>query len=277
MTGFINLCKETGVSSAYAVNRIKRLSKTPCGHLGTLDPLAAGVLPVGVGNATRLFDYFLNKEKTYEARFRFGVTTDTLDEEGEKRLGGSVPTAEEIERALPLLTGELDQIPPRYSAKSVNGRRGYELARRGEEFSLPAKRVRVDRFTLTGQTAFDEFSFEIECGAGTYIRSLARDLARALHTNGYMSALTRTRSGAFMIETAVALDELTAENFQSYLIPTDSVISLPVLNSADKRLLNGVAVPADTADGEYKLYVCGSFYGLARVEDGRARAVKKLC
>lgn len=277
MTGFLNLFKETGVSSADTVNRIKRLTKTPCGHLGTLDPLASGVLPVGVGNATRLFDYFLTKKKTYLARFRFGVTSATLDEEGEKTVGGRVPLQEEIERALPALTGEIDQIPPKYSAKSVNGRRGYQLARSGEEFTLPPKRVTVERFCLTEQTAPDEFAFEIVCGAGTYIRSLARDLAEALGTLGYMSALCRTASGVFTQETAVPLEKLTEKNWREYLIPTESVIALPVLESADRRLLNGVAVPVTAADGEYKLFVDGSFYGLARVTDGFAKAEKKLC
>lgn len=277
MTGFLNIFKETGISSAYAVNRVKRLTKTPCGHLGTLDPLASGVLPVGVGNATRLFDYFLSKRKTYLARFRFGITSDTLDEEGTKTYGGAIPSPEEIERALPAFLGEIDQIPPKYSAKSVNGRRGYELARSGEEFTLSAKRVAVERFSLSGQTAPDEYAFEIVCGAGTYIRSLARDLAEALGTLGYMSALCRTASGAFTQETAVALNELTEENWKNYLIPTESVISLPALESADGRLLNGVAVPVAAADGEYKLFVNGGFYGLARVTNGLAKAEKKLC
>lgn len=277
MTGFLNIDKEEGVSSAFVTNRLKRLCRTPCGHMGTLDPLASGVLPVGVGNATRLFDYFSEKTKVYRARFRFGATTSTLDREGEIVSGGRIPSKEEIAEALKKLTGELMQIPPKYSAKSVNGKRGYELARAGAEFTLPPKKVTVSAFTLLEQTAPDEFAFEITCGGGTYIRALARDLAELLGTKGYMSALRRTQSGVFTLETAVSLSKLTPENIGEYLIPTESVLPFPALQCDDARIFNGVRVPASQDDGRYKLYENGVFYGLALVENGFARAEKKLC
>lgn len=277
MTGFVNVFKPEGVGSTKAVGRVKYLTKTPCGHMGTLDPLACGVLPVGVGNAARLFDYFLQKEKRYSARFVFGATTDTLDREGAVVRGGRIPDAQEVEAALPAFAGEIMQTPPRFSAVSVNGRRGYALARSGAAFEPSAKRVRISSFTLTGQTAPDEFAFEIVCGGGTYIRSLARDLAAALGTQGYMSYLQRTASGPFTVQTAVPLDELTAENIASYLIPTDSVLPFPVLEGADERIFDGVGVSVECADGQYKLYRGGEFYGIARVEAGIARAEKKLC
>ena len=277
MTGFLNIDKEEGVSSAFVTNRVKWLCRTPSGHMGTLDPLASGVLPVGVGNATRLFDYFTKKTKTYEAVFRFGATTDTLDREGEPRGDGRVPAAAEIEKALSAFVGEIDQIPPRYSAKSVNGKRGYELARAGEDFSLPPKRVTIEKFTLIGQVSPDEYSFEITCGGGTYIRALARDLAQNLGTLGYMTALSRTRSGIFTRETAVPLNALTRENAEEFIIPTESVLPFPVLQDADARLFHGVSVPCAQEDGRYKLYLNGSFYGIACVENGFVRAEKKLC
>lgn len=277
MTGFVNVFKPEGVGSTKAVGRVKYLTKTPCGHMGTLDPLACGVLPVGVGNAARLFDYFLQKEKRYSARFVFGATTDTLDREGAVVRGGRIPDAQEVEAALPAFAGEIMQTPPRFSAVSVNGRRGYALARSGAAFEPSAKRVRISSFTLTGQTAPDEFAFEIVCGGGTYIRSLARDLAAALGTQGYMSYLQRTASGPFTVQTAVPLDELTAENIASHLIPTDSVLPFPVLEGADERIFHGVGVSVECADGQYKLYRGGEFYGIARVEAGIARAEKKLC
>ncbi len=266
MTGFFNIYKEEGVSSAFVTNRVKRICRTPCGHMGTLDPLASGVLPVGVGNAARLFDYFSGKTKVYRARFRFGVTTETLDREGELLFGGRVPAEEELAEALAGFTGEIEQIPPRYSAKSVNGKRGYELARSGAEFTLRPKRVRVEAFRLLGRTAPDEFAFEIVCGGGTYIRALARDVAAALGTKGYMSALERTQSGVFTAETAVRLDRLSAENAEEYLIPTESVLPFPVLEAPDPRIFNGVKVPFNGADGLYKLYFGDIFYGLARAE-----------
>ncbi len=277
MTGFVNVYKEEGVSSAYCVNRLKRLFSVPCGHMGTLDPLAEGVLPVGVGNATRLFNYFLGKDKRYLARFRFGYTTETLDREGTPVPCGRVPSAAEIEAALPALTGEIMQVPPKYSAVSVNGLRGYRLARRGAEFELAAKKVRVGSFRLLGETAPGEYAFEIVCGSGTYIRSLARDLGASLGTGAYMSALKRTASGVFTEETAVRLGAFTPENAQRYLIPVDEVIPFPVFESGDPRLLQGQSVPCDREDGLYKFYYGGGFYGLVRVTEGFAKAEKKLC
>ena len=277
MTGFLNLFKPEGMSSAQAVNKVKWLTRMPCGHMGTLDPLACGVLPVGVGNATRLFDYFLSKKKTYVARFTFGATTETLDREGEIVRGGAVPTAARIEEALPAFVGEIAQIPPKYSALSVGGRRGYGLARSGADFTLAARNVTVDCFRLLSQTAPDEYEFEIVCGAGTYIRSLARDLAAALGTQGYMSYLRREASGVFTVKTAVAPELLTRENVWDYLIPTESVLPFPELGEVDARIFNGVGVPVQASNGQYKLRRDGEFYGIARVTNGVARAEKKLC
>lgn len=277
MTGFININKETGVSSAFVVNRIKRLARTPAGHMGTLDPLASGVLPVAVGNACRLFDYFSEKKKTYLARFRFGVTTDTLDSEGEKIFKGEVPSEKDILGALPALTGKISQIPPVYSAKSVNGMRSYALARAGKQVELAPKEVEIFSFRCLGETAPDEFSFEITCGSGTYIRALARDLAERLNTYAYMSKLERTASGIFTIESAVKLDTLTVENVEDFLIPTEEVLPYPVLNLNSPRVFNGLQERVENPDGLYKLYRGGEFYGIASVQDGLAKAEKKLC
>ncbi len=277
MTGFLNIDKPVGKSSAYIVGGVKRLTRTPCGHLGTLDPNASGVLPVGLGNATRLFDYFLSKQKTYRARFTFGATTDTLDGEGEVHFGGEIPTEQEIQGALSGFVGKILQVPPKYSAKSVEGVRGYRLARRGKEFELPPKEVEVYRFDYLRQTAPAEFEFEICCGAGTYIRALARDLAERLGTLGYTSYLRRTASGIFTEETAIPPEKLTPENWQNYLIPTDMVLPFPVIDTFDARIFNGVTVPTEAGDGLYKIYRDGAFYGLARAEGGMLKAEKKLC
>lgn len=277
MTGFLCVDKPEGRSSGFVVNVLKRITGAPCGHMGTLDPFASGVLPVGVGNATRLFDYFLSKKKTYRATFRFGMTTDTLDPEGTFTMGGKIPTAGEIEGALPHLTGEILQLPPIYSAKSVEGKRSYVYARRGETVSLTPKKVKVDAFDLVGQTGEDTFEFLIVCGAGTYIRALARDLAEKLGTLGYCTALRRTASGAFTEEIAVPFAELTPETWEGHLIPTDAAIDLPATDCADARLYNGICVRTDLPDGLYKLYREGMFYGLARVGEGLLKTEKKLC
>lgn len=277
MTGFVNVLKEEGISSTYAVNRLKRLSGEACGHMGTLDPLASGVLPVGIGNATRLFGYFLDKKKTYLARFRFGVTSASLDRESELVFGGRTPTEEEIEAVLPRFVGKIDQIPPAYSAKVVNGMRSYKYARQGKEVSLLPKQVEIERFRLLGRTAPDEFSFEIVCGGGTYIRALARDLAGALGTQGLMTGLRRTKSGVFTEETGVPLGLLTAENLGGYLIPTETVLPFPSLGMDDERYYHGVRVPVAAADGVYKIFRGGEFYGTGIAEGGMLRPDKKLC
>lgn len=277
MTGFVNIYKEEGVSSTYCVNRVKRLFQTSCGHMGTLDPLAEGVLPVGVGNAARLFDWFLQKKKTYLARFRFGWTTETLDRETEPQFAGMVPPKSVIEGALSQFTGKIFQRPPLYSAVSVGGRRSYELARKGKEAELSSRPVEVYSFTLTEQTAEDEFAFEIVCGRGTYIRSLARDLGEALGTGAYMTKLVRTASGPFLRENAVPLGMLTEENLTELLIPTDSVLPFPSHEVTDERLFHGVRVPTALADGTYKLYRGGEFYGTGIAEGGVLRPDKKLC
>ncbi len=167
MTGFVVVDKAAGASSAREVNIIKKLTKTPCGHMGTLDPMATGVLPIAIGNAARLFDYFLEKRKTYKAVFRFGVDSDTLDTTGELRENaGRIPDRREIEEVLPEFIGEIDQLPPKYSAKNVAGKRAYELARSGVEFELPRKRVNIYSIKLLSEEK-DGYGFEIECGGGT--------------------------------------------------------------------------------------------------------------
>ena len=177
--GFINVDKPSGIVSSTVVNKIKWLSGVPCGHMGTLDPLASGVLPVGVGNATRLFDYFLEKQKEYIAEFTFGVESDTLDSTGNLIRGGHVPDEREIEAVLPAFFGDIMQMPPKYSAKNVNGRRGYELARAGIEFELQPKKVHIYGMECLGKAEGkeDTFRIKIRCGGGTYIRSIARDVA----------------------------------------------------------------------------------------------------
>ncbi|MGN1234482.1 MAG: tRNA pseudouridine(55) synthase TruB [Christensenellaceae bacterium] len=281
MTGFINIDKGSGVSSSFAVQRVKRVTKTPCGHMGTLDPLASGVLPVGVGRASRLFDYFLSKKKTYRASFRFGVSSDTLDSEGTVTEETDViPSEAEIAAVLTRFLGEIEQVPPNYSAKSVNGRRGYELARAGVAFTLPPKQVTVYDFRLLGESAKNVFDFEIVCGGGTYIRSLARDVGEATGSLAIMCALRRTQSGVFTEETAVPYEILTEENVADYLIPTDSVLPFPVYapeGETKRKLLNGMQVETDLADGSYKCYAGEAFYGILSAEHGLCRITTKLC
>ena len=272
--GFFNVDKPSGITSSTVVNKCKWLTGVPCGHMGTLDPLASGVLPVGVGNATRLFNYFLEKEK------------EDIDSTGNLIRGGHVPDESEISAVLPQFLGEIMQVPPKYSAKNVNGRRGYDLARAGIEFELEAKQVTIYDLQTLGRVEDkeDTFRIRIRCGGGTYIRSLARDIAEALGTKGVMSALKRTQSGIFTIEKSIPFSLLekdpSLEELESYLIPTESVLPFERLffsKKEEEKLLQGQQVCVDVQNGFYKIYREEAFYGLAEVIDGRAKAKTKLC
>ncbi len=284
--GFFNIDKPSGIVSSAVVNKLKWLTGVPCGHMGTLDPLASGVLPVGVGNATRLFDYFLDKQKEYIAEFTFGVDSDTLDGTGNLVYGGRVPTAEEIIGVLPSFLGEIMQIPPKYSAKNINGRRGYDLARAGIDFQLPAKKIRIDGLRFLGESEDKENTYrvEIRCGGGTYIRALGRDIAAALGTKAVMSSLLRTQSGCFLLQNAapfcILQQEPPIEELEKMLIPTAQVLPLEDLllsEGQERKLYNGLRVAVDCADGLYKIYQQGEFYGVAEVVNGLAKAKIKLC
>lgn len=284
--GFFNVDKPSGITSGTVVNKCKWLTGTPCGHMGTLDPLASGVLPVGIGNAARLFDYFLEKEKEYIAEFTFGVSSDTLDCTGELVKGGRIPTEEEINSVLPALIGDIMQLPPKYSAKNINGKRGYELARAGVEFELAPKQVRIHGIQTLGKAEgkADAFRFKINCGGGTYIRSLARDIAAALGTNAVMSALHRTKSGIFEIGQSIPFSlleqDLPVSELEKYVIKTENVLSYPTVTLSSKqaqRFYNGAPTQVDEKDGLYKIYKDDVFYGVAKVERGNIKIKTKLC
>ena len=276
MTGFINIIKPSGVSSAYAVGGVKKKFNFPCGHMGTLDPMADGVLPVGVGKASRLFQYLLEKEKTYVARFIFGYTTDTLDITGQTtEKTDKIPTLEEIKEILPRFIGEIEQMPPKYSAKCINGKRGYQLARQGVEFTLQPKTVTILDLQCLSQIAENEFEFRIDCKGGTYIRSLARDIALATGSLGVMSKLTRTACGVFNMQNGVTPQELfDATNPEQYLIKADSVINFEKLNltkTQAQKILDGVYENYGFSDGTYRVYNQGEFIGVGTVNDGILR------
>ena len=284
--GFFNVDKPSGIVSSTVVNKLKWLTGVPCGHMGTLDPLASGVLPVGVGNAARLFDYFLEKEKEYIAEFTFGVDSDTLDSTGVLNVGGRIPNEQEIADVLPAFFGDIMQVPPKYSAKNVNGRRGYELARAGVEFELAAKKVHIYGMEILGKSEekADTYRIKIRCGGGTYIRSLARDIAAALGTKAVMSSLLRTQSGVFTLEKSIPFSFLekdpSVKELQKYLIPTESVLPFEELFLTEKqaeKLYNGQRIAVEQTDGLYKIYKDGGFYGIAEVSNGLAKAKTKLC
>lgn len=256
MIGLINLYKPSGMSSSSAVVKIKKLTHiSRVGHMGTLDPLAEGVLIIGVGKATRLFDYYLSKTKTYIATFKFGVLTDTLDSEGEVlKQGLKIPSENDIKNILDNLTGEISQLPPKYSAKSINGVKAYKLARQGVEVKLQPKKIFINYINYLGKVSDDEYKFKIDCSSGTYIRSIARDMANLLGTEAIMTALVRTRCGVFNLENSVSLDGLTSENIQDYLVDLNNALAgnreIEIDSSAKIKLLNGVPLHVNCDDGE---------------------------
>ncbi len=273
MKGFINIIKPEGMSSAYAVGLVKKKFNLPCGHMGTLDPMASGILPIGISKTSRLFDYLLDKEKTYVAKFKFGVLTDTLDVTGTVTDNGKkIPNLEEISNVLPNFVGELDQIPPIYSAKCVDGKRGYQLARKGVKFELAPKKVTVLSAKCLGQTDVDEFKFEFVCKGGTYIRSLARDIAFACGTVGVMSALDRTVCGIFNYSNGVSVEQFKdSDKPEKYLIEPDLAVNFEKLiltNEQATKVLNGVFENYGIKDGIYRVYNQKDFWGVGIAENG---------
>ncbi|MBQ6727807.1 MAG: tRNA pseudouridine(55) synthase TruB [Clostridia bacterium] len=276
MKGFININKAAGKSSAQAVAAVKRLFQVPCGHMGTLDPMATGVLPVGLYKTTRLFPYLLDKTKTYRARFLFGVSTDTLDTTGKTvATTDVVPDEKEIIAALKCFTGKIEQVPPNYSAKCVNGKRGYQLARRGVEFSLAAKTVEITDFSLIKRVSEKEYEFEITCKGGTYIRSLARDLGEKCASLAIMSGLTRTASGKFTLDNSVSVDELlSSATPEKFIIPADFAVDyekLVLTESQAKKILDGVYEDYGFNDGVYRVYNGSDFWGIGETKEGRLK------
>ena len=210
MNGIVILNKPKGISSNTACRKVGRiLNEKKAGHLGTLDPMAEGVLPVSLGKCTKLFDYYLKKNKEYVADFTFGYETDTLDADGEIIFdGGSIPNENELKAVLNLFIGEQQQLPPKYSAKKVNGVRAYDLARNDKDFSLEPKLITIFEFAFIEQVNYNTFRFKISCSSGTYIRSIARDLAKKLNTYATMTKLVRTKCGEFYLENSVDFDNI---------------------------------------------------------------------
>ena len=273
MNGFINLYKPSGMSSAYALNLIKKRFKgCKLGHMGTLDPLASGVLPVAIGKSTRLFDFLLDKIKVYKAVFTFSYETDTLDRGGVIiKDGGRIPFLEDIKNVLPTLIGEVMQIPPIFSAKNVNGKRSYELARMGVNVELHPKKVVINNITIVKELEKGSFEFLIYCKGGTYIRSICRDIAYKLNTYATMTYLERLNSGVFSKENSFTLEEII-DNFneEKMLIKPDSVLSLDKIYLNKKQtldVLNGRLFKLDKTDGFYSVYGENEFIGVGTITD----------
>ena len=254
--GWINVDKPEGLSSAAVVARVRRMTNAAkAGHGGTLDPLASGILPVALGEATKTVSYVMDGEKSYRFRIRWGEARTTDDREGDvSDTNPHRPVTGDILAALPAFTGILSQTPPTFSAIKLAGRRACDLARSGRDVpELAARNVTIHSLLLLDQPDSDHADFLVRCGKGTYIRSLARDLAQALGTYGYVAALRRTSCGPFREETAISLERLDdlghSAPTMSFILPLETVLAdIPALALSDdeaRRLRNGqpLAVP----------------------------------
>lgn len=277
MRGLLVINKAKGWTSFDVVNYCKHTLKTrEVGHLGTLDPMATGVLVVTVGSATKLFDMFLNKTKKYVAKFEFGYSTDTLDAEGEiENKTDNLPTLEQIKQVLPLFLGQIEQIPPKYSAKKIKGQKAYDLARSGKDFELKPAKITINNLKILDYSN-NILTIEIECGAGTYIRSLGRDIALKLNSLATMIELTRTQVGDFLIENSIDIKDKNID-IEKRILHIDSVFyNLPTLDKVEdvSRLLNGQTLIAPIDDGDYAMYMNGEFVGIATAKDQHLKMSK---
>jgi tRNA pseudouridine55 synthase len=279
-SGVLNLDKPTGITSRAVVDRVAGpLRKVKVGHAGTLDPLASGVLVVCVGRATRLIEYVQRMPKTYRARVRLGASSDTDDADGTvvEAVDPPVPSETELRAALNTQVGTIDQVPPEFSAIKVAGERAYDLARAGREVALKARPVTIARVELLAYE-WPHVELEIDCGSGTYIRSIARDVGRALGSGGLIEVLTRTRIGGFAIEEALDPSTLDRAAILERLRPTtEAIAGMPraVLDEGRIRAIGqGRAIEADPPmpAGEVALLdESGGLVAIAESVDGGRR------
>lgn len=283
MDGIVIVDKPADWTSQDVTARLRRVFNTRrIGHGGTLDPMATGVLPVFVGRATRAVEFFEHAEKTYEAVLRLGITTDTEDITGTVLTEKPVTvTEEDLLAVLPRFRGEIRQIPPMYSAIKVDGRKLYELARKGKEVERPARAVTIHELTclsFDGNTA----RLRVRCSKGTYIRTLCKDIGEALGCGGCMGSLRRTAAGAYTAEQSVPLETLLqTEKPEQYLAKVDSLfLQYPAVTLTPKqetRCRNGNSFTYGAEPGTYRAYsAAGEFLMLASVQDGVMSTIKSF-
>lgn len=276
MDGIIVINKEKGCTSHDIVYKIRKMFNTKVGHTGTLDPNATGVLPILLGKGTKISKYLIEHDKEYEVVLQLGVKTTTADEEGEiieeKEVLKESLEQLEIERILKSFIGKIKQMPPKYSAIKVNGRKLYEYARKGQEVEIKPREVEIYNIEITNiQKEKKQIEFKVSCSKGTYIRTLCEDIAEKMRTVGYMKELKRTKVGNFNIEQAITLGQLQEkENIKiitieemfkdkEEIILEDSKITL---------LLNGVKMNMKKPNGIYRIYnKQNKFIGLGIVQN----------
>ncbi len=291
MHGWVVLDKPAGMTSTQAVGAVKRLfDAQKAGHAGTLDPLATGILPIALGEATKTVPFAVDGEKAYRFSVRFGVETDTDDAEGAVvRTSDALPARAAIEALLPRFTGEILQVPPQFSAIKIDGARAYDLARGGEEVVLEPREVVIEDLRLTDMPDEATAVFEARCGKGTYVRALARDMGRALSCFGHVTALRRTCVGTFDEAASVTLEELKAAaeagegELMAMLLPVEAALEgLPRLSVGPNdaaSLARGQAVlvrgrDAPVMGGAAWAHFKGRILALGELEKGAFRPTR---
>ncbi len=277
--GIVTVLKPPAMSSSDVVVDVRKIFETKrVGHLGTLDPEAAGVLPVCVGRAVRLFDYLVDKQKTYLAEIAFGASTDTQDAQGKvTETSDAVVTAEQLDAVLPKLSGTILQTPPMYSALKFNGQKLYDLALSGKEIPDKSREVEIASLKRVGTRGKNRFLIEVTCSRGTYIRTLCHDIGEALQVPAHMAFLLRTASGPFTLDMAYSIAELIELKEVGRLAETltsceDAVAFLPRLDlGRDRRkpTINGLPTRTNAPDGTYRIY-CKGFLGVGVVQNDAA-------
>lgn len=289
MDGWIVLDKPTNVFSKKAAMRVARLfGATKNGHIGTLDPMASGVLPVALGAATKMIPFLeevSDRTKEYLFSVQFGFETDTLDITGsEIARSDIVPDTELVKSVLGEFVGEISQIPPVYSAVHVGGRRAYELARNGKSVDMPSRLVSIYLLELT-EIVGNSWHFRMRCSPGTYVRSVARDIAKRCGTLATVDMIRRTQTSGFTLKNAVGLDFLeklvnNGGDVGQYLAPIDSGLGgIPVLNLNDKETKlykNGGFINVSGTNGYVRVYSGEKFIGIGIISDGVLRPKRTI-
>ncbi|MEE8392983.1 MAG: tRNA pseudouridine(55) synthase TruB [Rhodospirillales bacterium] len=284
--GWLVIDKPPGMTSSAVVGKVLKLTQAAkAGHGGTLDPLATGVLPVALGEATKTVSYIMGGAKTYTFTVRWGEATTTDDAQGDIREISDVrPSADDIRGALGRFQGEIEQLPPLFSAVKIDGRRAYQLARADEEVELEPRTVRVDSFELVRLIDADHTEFTVVCGKGTYMRSLARDLGLELGTFGHITALRRTSVGPFGEESAISLDNLSSLGHSSplsdYLLPVETALAdipaLALTEAEGRRLQHGQAVSIIPVASRYPIDNIDQGAVVCAMAEGKPVALAKI-
>ena len=281
MNGIIIINKPKGCTSHDIVYKIKKITGEKVGHTGTLDPLAKGVLPILVGEGTKISKYLINHDKIYKVKLKLGEKTSTGDLEGEviekENFNITLLDKEKIEKIFKESIGIQEQTPPIYSAIKVNGKKLYEYARKGQKVEIPKREINIYNLELI---SIDKekliIEFKVFCSKGTYIRSLCEDIAKKIETIGYMLELERLRVGKFDISSSVTIDELeknkdNKEFLENNIISLEKIFEknekLDIPNQKLKHFLNGVKISNNCKDGVYRIYSESKFIGIGIVKD----------